>query len=251
MASMATPTRHLCRTLFQVSRRLPVKRKWETQLLRRTAVAPRSQPFSSTSFHAADTPKTNEHNLPEGATVIEDEKMAEIEEQGEEIEMDELEYELADTTPPDPSSYLTPSQPIDPAEIGPEELEAMKELLQGQPGDPIGLYNHLMAVAESLEEGKDLDPAIMNQLERDIEDENDVDFPVDTLLAREVGYWADGEADDDLAMAEDADDEQDESDITSVAHSELEVHREIREYTRVAAWDMPLLTSRHSSVPCI
>jgi hypothetical protein len=29
-----------------------------------------------------------------------------------------------------------------------------------------------------------------------------------------------------------------------VAHSELEVHREMREYARIVAWDMPLLKSK-------
>lgn len=32
-------------------------------------------------------------------------------------------------------------------------------------------------------------------------------------------------------------------DITSLAHGELEQHREIREYARIAAWEMPLLSS--------
>lgn len=32
-------------------------------------------------------------------------------------------------------------------------------------------------------------------------------------------------------------------DITSLGHGELEQHRELREYARIAAWDMPLLSS--------
>ena len=32
-------------------------------------------------------------------------------------------------------------------------------------------------------------------------------------------------------------------DITSLAHGELEQHREMREYARIAAWEMPLLSS--------
>lgn len=34
-----------------------------------------------------------------------------------------------------------------------------------------------------------------------------------------------------------------EDDITSAAHGQLEQHREIREYARIAAWEMPLLSS--------
>lgn len=32
-------------------------------------------------------------------------------------------------------------------------------------------------------------------------------------------------------------------DITSLAHGELEQHRELRDYARIAAWEMPLLSS--------
>jgi small subunit ribosomal protein S35 len=43
---------------------------------------------------------------------------------------------------------------------------------------------------------------------------------------------------------EDADDDFHDDEITSMAHAEVELHREIREYARIAAWDMPLLTSK-------
>jgi len=39
-----------------------------------------------------------------------------------------------------------------------------------------------------------------------------------------------------------------EDDITSLAHGELEQHREYREYARLAAWEMPLLSSMFSHV---
>lgn len=59
------------------------------------------------------------------------------------------------------------------------------------------------------------------------------------------GLLSMGETHPDLMM-EDPEDEGD--DITSTAHGELEQHREIREYTRIAAWEMPLL-SRTFEVP--
>lgn len=37
-------------------------------------------------------------------------------------------------------------------------------------------------------------------------------------------------------------------DISSTAHGELEQHREMREYARIAAWEMPLLSSMLSSL---
>lgn len=47
------------------------------------------------------------------------------------------------------------------------------------------------------------------------------------------------------------DEEFDGDDITSIAHGELEQHREIRDYARIAAWEMPMLSSmmHPSSLP--
>jgi small subunit ribosomal protein S35 len=42
------------------------------------------------------------------------------------------------------------------------------------------------------------------------------------------------------------DPEFEEDDITSLAHGQLEQHREYRHYARLAAWEMPLLTSEAS-----
>ncbi len=39
------------------------------------------------------------------------------------------------------------------------------------------------------------------------------------------------------------DEEFDGDDISSVAHGQLEQHREMREYARIAAWQLPLLSS--------
>ena len=60
-----------------------------------------------------------------------------------------------------------------------------------------------------------------------------------------------------MAMGEDEpqdtgeDDLYSGDDITSLAHGELEQHREMREYARIAAWEMPLLssTSLHPMCP--
>lgn len=61
------------------------------------------------------------------------------------------------------------------------------------------------------------------------------------------GFWA-NEEDDELAQTEDGDDAFNDDEITSMAHAELELHREIREYARIAAWDMPLLSSTFSQL---
>jgi small subunit ribosomal protein S35 len=56
------------------------------------------------------------------------------------------------------------------------------------------------------------------------------------------GFWAE-EEDDEFSIVEDGDEEFNDDEITSMAHAELELHREVREYARIAAWDMPLLSS--------
>ncbi|EED17713.1 37S ribosomal protein Rsm24, putative [Talaromyces stipitatus ATCC 10500] len=59
---------------------------------------------------------------------------------------------------------------------------------------------------------------------------------------RNRGFWAE-EEEDEFSNAEDGDDTYNDDEITSMAHAELELHREIREYARIAAWDMPLLSN--------
>ncbi|KAF2840155.1 hypothetical protein M501DRAFT_931917 [Patellaria atrata CBS 101060] len=51
------------------------------------------------------------------------------------------------------------------------------------------------------------------------------------------GFWQDGEKE---AVAPDEEFKGD--DMSSLAHGELELHRERREYMRLAAWEMPLLS---------
>lgn len=158
--------------------------------------------------------------------------------------VDELEEVLYNTHPPDPSLYQIPTVAASAEDLTQDEIDLMKELLGNSKGDPVGLYNHLLAQAEALEKEDEMDKSILDRMERDIEDEDDIDFPEDFLSRRDQGWHAMGEEDDEFAMVEDGDEEHDDSDITSVAHSELDVHREIREYTRVVAWDMPLLQSK-------
>lgn len=55
-----------------------------------------------------------------------------------------------------------------------------------------------------------------------------------------VGLMAMGETNE---QDEGEDDEFEGDDITSLGHGELEQHREMREYARIAAWEMPMLSS--------
>lgn len=58
-----------------------------------------------------------------------------------------------------------------------------------------------------------------------------------------LGLFSMGE-EDPVVTGEDEEFEGD--DITSLAHGDLEQHRELREYARIAAWEMPLLSSSSS-----
>lgn len=58
------------------------------------------------------------------------------------------------------------------------------------------------------------------------------------------GFFAAGE-DDPQDVG--ADEEFAGDDMTSIAHGQLEQHREIREYMRIAAWEMPMLSSSSST----
>lgn len=60
------------------------------------------------------------------------------------------------------------------------------------------------------------------------------------------GFWTRNE-DDEFGIVEDQDDFYDDE-ITSAAHAEVELHREVREYARIAAWDMPLLSSKRDII---
>ncbi|KAL2821943.1 mitochondrial ribosomal subunit protein-domain-containing protein [Aspergillus granulosus] len=55
------------------------------------------------------------------------------------------------------------------------------------------------------------------------------------------GFWAEDEADE-FGIVEDFDDVVQDDEITTPAHAELELHREMREYARITAWDMPFLS---------
>ncbi|KAI1332636.1 hypothetical protein F5Y16DRAFT_356092 [Xylariaceae sp. FL0255] len=55
-------------------------------------------------------------------------------------------------------------------------------------------------------------------------------------------FWNEEEEDPMLQTNETNDDEFDEDDIMGMAHGKLQEHREYREYARIAAWQMPLLS---------
>lgn len=120
------------------------------------------------------------------------------------------------------------------------------------------MYDHLSREeqlefdAENRREVEDFnDPktraAMFAELDAEADDiEEQAPMRSEELPLKRPGFWASGE-EDEFAEVEDADDSPENDEITSMGHAELEVHREVREYTRIAAWDMPLLTSTYFS----
>lgn len=104
-----------------------------------------------------------------------------------------------------------------------------------------------------VEDLKALDPEVVQDAIRkgkhgipfanDGELENDEDFEIPEKDKGRMGFWAEGEP----SMGKDEDYYGD--DLTSLGHGELEQHRELREYARLIAWELPLLNGMSLSSP--
>lgn len=64
------------------------------------------------------------------------------------------------------------------------------------------------------------------------------------VVPKKDSFWNDEEADPDLITDELGEDDFEEDDIMAMGHAKLEEHREMREYARLAVWEMPLLSSK-------
>ena len=141
----------------------------------------------------------------------------------------------------DPSRWEMPSEPITVDHLKGDERAYYDTLSEQVQNAYLGQLNHSLAELEQSipSSGR------MAQVRMDVAAENaknQLEIPFARTDPRELGYWGDDE-DDEFGQVEDDDDDWDESMMTSVAESQLELHREIREYMRVTAWDMPLLNS--------
>lgn len=150
-----------------------------------------------------------------------------------------------------------PPTPARPRELRPEEMSPMLEFSVDQlskherslydmmsPEDREAFNEQNRALVEEFNDPKRRAETfaqvekIMTQIER----EAPLQFEDPSRKPR--GFWSDEEGEDEFALVEDADDDFNDNEMTSMAHAELELHREIREYARIAAWDMPSLSSK-------
>jgi small subunit ribosomal protein S35 len=82
------------------------------------------------------------------------------------------------------------------------------------------------------------------ELTEDFDFERDEHFDKEEPDRRKIsaGFWAEGEE----SMGPDEDYYGD--DLTSHGHGELEQHRQLREYNRLVAWELPLLNRRYPQI---
>lgn len=140
----------------------------------------------------------------------------------------------------------TPAKPYTVDDLDPHERASYEVLSKEEQTRYLAIQNHFKAVTESEEiETLSEDEAVVYA--KELDRSGVVPNPVEerNLAKLREGFWQDDE-DDEFGQTEDGDDDNSDDLITSVAESELEVQREIREYTRIAAWDLPLLLREYT-----
>ncbi|KAJ3563044.1 hypothetical protein NPX13_g8338 [Xylaria arbuscula] len=119
---------------------------------------------------------------------------------------------------------------------------------QRQPATQKDDVDELEDEIREIDEGEEVDPAeyerALAELERDPSFEK-----ASRSQERAVNSMGDVEPDQELFNDEVDSDKFDEDDIMGLAHGKFEEFREFREYARIAAWQMPLLSSKDSIYP--
>lgn len=220
---MATASRHLCRQLARISTRPSIRRRCHSIPRPVPVYSVRCRQLSSTPVRLAEE-KSDEVVLNEKKS---DESVAQ--EEGSKPRG----FEFQD--------LMVPKTPYTVEDLDPQERATYEVLSKEEQVKFLAVQNHVKAVTESEEVeavGEEEALAIAREIDRSemlpiLTESKDV-------VKMKTGLWQQDE-DDEFGQTEDGDDEWSEDLISSVAQSELEVHREIREYTRIAAWDLPLL----------
>ncbi|KAB8079237.1 mitochondrial ribosomal subunit protein-domain-containing protein [Aspergillus leporis] len=141
--------------------------------------------------------------------------------------------------PRDPRPEELPAMPEYSPELLNKEERSMYDMLAPEEREQFDAENRRI-VEEFNDPAKRA--AAFAEIEKSVSSmEKETGLRFEDVREKRLGFWGE-EEDDEFALVEDADEAFNDDDITSMAHAELEVHREIREYARIAAWDMPLLS---------
>ncbi|KAF2449099.1 hypothetical protein P171DRAFT_469258 [Karstenula rhodostoma CBS 690.94] len=127
-------------------------------------------------------------------------------------------------TPSDPIAEATNPDATPPKETAASALKQLVEDLKAL--DP-------EVIEDAIRKGKEGINWTNKEMTKDM---NDEDWVIEEDDPRKIGFWGEGEA----ALGKDEDYYGD--DLTSLGHGELEQHRELREYARLIAWELPLLS---------
>ena len=222
---MAASSRFLCRVLVHSSRRTPARRTRFFENPFQQTVAP-AKPYTTTSFRRAD----------------EDPKNASP------SDLSQSDY---GTQPPsialkdiDESELMTPTQPITVADLSSGDRADYETLSKAEQPKYIALKNHSKALMESPQSAEELD-AMAERAGFEVDRSDPWDIPPDPKpRLSDLGFWGEDE-DDEFGQVEDADDEESNLNVSTIAENQAELQREIRDYTRMAIWDMPLLSSKY------
>ncbi|PYH46780.1 mitochondrial 37S ribosomal protein mS35 [Aspergillus saccharolyticus JOP 1030-1] len=148
--------------------------------------------------------------------------------------------------PDEPAVPETPAQPDIPTikEYSPETLDpqtrSMYDLMSPEERQAFDAANKRLVSEFNDPEKRKSRVAQLEKKVADLEKRDPWTLGSD-FQKKKLDFWADEEIDP-MGMVPDMDDDFNDDDITSMAYAELEEHREIREYARIAAWDMPSLS---------
>lgn len=217
---MASVAKSLGQLALSTSRRIPTRRT-RASCLNRSAITP--APFqrlaSQTARFSTSTPaRASESTSAEEA----DELAAEARQEAE----DELkEFSLGFKSRKIAVEELPVELQEEYAQLSPEEAKQLEDYV---PED---------------HEYKEIYDDMLRQVKLEMQDEQMArDIHFQEPRQGKMGFWGEDE-EDPLGQIADDDEETQNDDMTSIGHQSLEQHREFREYARIAAWDMPSLSS--------
>ncbi len=108
-------------------------------------------------------------------------------------------------------------------------------------------YEEDEAQMQALWNSPEVQSQINSTLSNAVNDYEDEEVPPTKIPRSKFGFMAEGEED---MEGTGPDDEFKQDDLSSLGHGNLDLQRDIREYARIAAWEMPLLSRTGYTICC-
>lgn len=231
-AAMASAAKSLSQLALSASRRMPTRRTTTCYLSRRTIAAPIKQSYQirtalfSTSSTCREAGKEDDESK-NAATAPETQATTEAAGPEDTAPETAAAAETATTESAAQESSSPKAKSTAPSQA-PTEFDSFKSEDQAMKDEVNALLERHKDALEKMADTYKTRPQVR---ESDFQEP-----PPDTRM----GFWGE-EEEDEFGQVADEDDETHTDDMTSLAHQSLELHREHREYARIAAWDMPSL----------